>query len=182
MKFYVKPRKEPEDELMHYGRKGQKAGVHKFGRWQSQAVYANGQQDPYTERLKGRKVNITGVGLGAHKREPISGGGGGDIEEMAGDPDNIAYDEDGKPVNMALEEAVMKDPAKRRHEMQKLIGYIDAGPGIGKMSRENLKNLAVLAGIMKYGNADELRSLYNKDTARLKRDSAERAKSGKMEK
>jgi hypothetical protein len=47
MKFYVKPKKpESEDELMHFGRLGQKSGVHKFGRWQRQAKYANGQPDP----------------------------------------------------------------------------------------------------------------------------------------
>lgn len=47
MKFYVKPKKpESDDELEHSGRRGQKWGEHKFGRWQPQAKYANGQPDP----------------------------------------------------------------------------------------------------------------------------------------
>lgn len=193
MKFYVKPRKaEPEDELMHYGRKGQKAGVHKFGRWQSQAVYANGQPDPNSNRPSARKVNVTGVGKGAHRRDAIAGGGGGGLNEdedvetkldnMVGDSDEIAYDELGKPIHMTLEREAMKDPAKRRRKMQQLIGFVDVDSMGRKMSRKELQNLACLAGIMKYGNADELRDIYNKDTARLKRGKAERAKAGKTEK
>jgi hypothetical protein len=53
MKFYVKPKKpKSEDELMHFGRLGQKSGVHKFGRWQRQAKYANGQPDPNAKDTK----------------------------------------------------------------------------------------------------------------------------------
>lgn len=193
MKFYVKPKKpESEDELEHSGRRGQKWGEHKFGRWQSQAGYANGQPDPNANRPSSRKVNVTGIGKGAHRRDADVGGGGGGLNEdedvetkldnMVGDPDEIAYDELGKPIHMTLEREAMKDPAKRRRKMQQLIGFVDVEPMNRKMSRKELQNLACLAGIMKYGNADELRDIYNKDTARLKRGKAERDKAGKMEK
>lgn len=194
MKFYVKPKKpESEDELEHSGRRGQKWGEHKYGRWQSQAKYANGQPDPSSNRPSARKVNITGVGKGAHRRDAEVGGGGGGLNEdeddetkldnMVGDPDEIAYDEFGKPFHMTLEREAMKDPVLRRRKMQKLIGLVDVGDTFGrKMTRENLRQLAILAGIMKYGDADDLRSFYNKDTARLKRGKAERAKAGKTEK
>ena len=47
MVVYVKPKKpESDDEIKHSGVKGMKHYQHKFGRWQRQAKYANGQPDP----------------------------------------------------------------------------------------------------------------------------------------
>ena len=43
-----------DNYLMHSGRKGQKKGVHQFGKWQSQAVYAQGRPNP-DAKVRGQK-------------------------------------------------------------------------------------------------------------------------------
>ena len=44
-----------DNYLMHSGRKGQKKGVHQFGKWQSQAVYAQGRPNPDAKVRGGRE-------------------------------------------------------------------------------------------------------------------------------
>ena len=47
-----------DNYLIHSGRKGQKKGVHQFGKWQSQAVYAQGRPNP-DAKVRGQKESTT---------------------------------------------------------------------------------------------------------------------------